>query len=64
LGDLRLGRPADAAALLDWPKTHDADRGGWTVWFASQGVEDPGSARGSPFDDPGLGADVRERVSV
>jgi LysR family transcriptional regulator, glycine cleavage system transcriptional activator len=50
----RLGRPADAAALLDWPKIHDADRGGWAMWFASQGVEDPGSARGPSFDDPGL----------
>ena len=50
----RLGRPANAAALLNWPKIHDADRGGWALWFASQGAEDPGSARGPSFDDPGL----------
>jgi DNA-binding transcriptional LysR family regulator len=50
----RLGRPANAAALLDWPKIHDADRGGWALWFASQGAEDPGSARGPSFDDLGL----------
>jgi LysR family glycine cleavage system transcriptional activator len=50
----RLGHPADAEALLEWPKIHDADRGGWAMWFASQGVEDPGSARGPSFDDPGL----------
>jgi LysR family glycine cleavage system transcriptional activator len=50
----RLGHPADAAALLEWPKIHDADRGGWAMWFASRGVEDPGSARGPSFDDPGL----------
>lgn len=50
----RLGRPAGAAALVDWPKIHDADRGGWAMWFASQGVDDPGSARGPSFDDPAL----------
>jgi LysR family transcriptional regulator, glycine cleavage system transcriptional activator len=50
----RLGRPAGAAALVDWPKIHDADRGGWAMWFASQGVDDSGSARGPSFDDPSL----------
>ena len=50
----RLGRPADAAALVDWPKIHDADRGGWAKWFASQSVDDPGSVRGPSFDDPAL----------
>jgi LysR family glycine cleavage system transcriptional activator len=50
----RLGRPAGAAALVDWPKIHDADRGGWAMWFASQGVDDPGSVRGPSFDDPAL----------
>jgi LysR family glycine cleavage system transcriptional activator len=50
----RLGRPTSAAALVDWPKIHDADRGGWAMWFASQGVDDPGSARGPSFDDPAL----------
>jgi LysR family glycine cleavage system transcriptional activator len=50
----RLGRPADAAALVDWPKIHDADRGGWAKWFASQRVDDPGSVRGPSFDDPAL----------
>jgi LysR family glycine cleavage system transcriptional activator len=50
----RLGRPADAAALVDWPKIHDADRGGWAIWFAGQGVDDPGSVRGPSFDDPAL----------
>jgi LysR family glycine cleavage system transcriptional activator len=50
----RLGRPVDAAALLGWPKIHDADRGGWAKWFASQGVSDSGSARGLSFDDPAL----------
>jgi LysR family glycine cleavage system transcriptional activator len=50
----RLGRPAGAAALIDWPKIHDADRGGWAMWFASQGVNDPGFVRGPSFDDPSL----------
>jgi LysR family transcriptional regulator, glycine cleavage system transcriptional activator len=50
----RLGRPAGAAALVDWPKIHDADRGGWAMWFARQGVDDPGSVRGPSFDDPSL----------
>jgi LysR family glycine cleavage system transcriptional activator len=50
----RLARPASAAALVDWPKIHDADRGGWAMWFASQSVDDPGSARGPSFDDPSL----------
>ena len=50
----RLGRPAGAAALVGWPKIHDADRGGWAMWFASQGVDDPGSVRGPSFDDPAL----------
>ena len=50
----RLGRPAGAAALVDWPKIHDADRGGWAMWFASQGVDDPSSVRGPSFDDPAL----------
>jgi DNA-binding transcriptional LysR family regulator len=45
---------ASAAALVDWPKIHDADRGGWAMWFASQGVDDPGSVRGPSFDDPSL----------
>jgi LysR family glycine cleavage system transcriptional activator len=50
----RLGRPTAAAALVDWPKIHDADRGGWAMWFASQGVDNPGSVRGPSFDDPSL----------
>jgi LysR family glycine cleavage system transcriptional activator len=50
----RLGQPDGAKALLAWPKIHDADRGGWAMWFASQGVDDPGSARGASFDDPAL----------
>jgi LysR family transcriptional regulator, glycine cleavage system transcriptional activator len=50
----RQGRPECAAALIDWPKIHDADRGGWAMWFASQGVPDPGSTKGPSFDDPGL----------
>jgi len=50
----RFGRPAGAASLVDWPKIHDADRGGWAMWFASQGVDDPGSVRGPSFDDSAL----------
>ena len=50
----RLGRPVCAEALVDWPKIHDADRGGWAMWFASQDVDDPGSVRGPSFDDPAL----------
>lgn len=49
-----LGRPTDAADLLDWPKVHDADRGTWAAWFISQGVTAPERARGPSFDDGGL----------
>jgi LysR family glycine cleavage system transcriptional activator len=50
----RFGAPANAAALLTWPKIHDADRSAWAMWFASQEVPDAGSTRGPSFDDPGL----------
>jgi LysR family glycine cleavage system transcriptional activator len=50
----RLGRPSDAAGLLDWPKVHDADRGAWAAWFARHGVVAPERARGPSFDDAGL----------
>jgi LysR family glycine cleavage system transcriptional activator len=49
-----LGRPKDASTLLDWPKIHDADRGAWALWFASQGVASAGAPRGPSFDDPSL----------
>jgi LysR family glycine cleavage system transcriptional activator len=50
----RLGKPDHAAGLISWPKIHDADRGAWAMWFASQDVPDSGSTRGPSFDDPGL----------
>ncbi|MGY4395270.1 LysR family glycine cleavage system transcriptional activator [Sphingomonas sp. UYAg733] len=50
----RLGSPAHAAGLLDWPKVHGADRGGWALWFEHQGLALPGAARGASFDDVGL----------
>jgi LysR family transcriptional regulator, glycine cleavage system transcriptional activator len=50
----RLGMPSNAAALVAWPKIHDADRGAWAMWFTSQQIPDPGSTRGTSFDDPGL----------
>jgi LysR family transcriptional regulator, glycine cleavage system transcriptional activator len=50
----QFGRAENAAALIAWPKIHDADRGAWAMWFASQNVDDPGSTRGPSFDDPGL----------
>ena len=48
------GRPKSAAALIDWPLLHDADRGGWALWFARHHVEGAALARGLSFDDTGL----------
>ncbi|QNA86066.1 LysR family transcriptional regulator [Sphingomonas sp. So64.6b] len=48
----RLGSPSGAADLLDWPKVHGADRGGWPLWFIHHGLA--GTARGASFDDVGL----------
>lgn len=49
-----LGKPAKPADLLRWPRVNDAQRKGWRLWFAAQGVADTGSVRGPSFDDAGL----------
>lgn len=48
------GLPANTTDLARWPQVHDADRGGWPLWFQSQGVDDFGTPRGPAFDDAGL----------
>ncbi|MES2055554.1 MAG: LysR substrate-binding domain-containing protein [Pseudomonadota bacterium] len=50
----RLGSPAGAVDLLDWPKVHGTDRGGWALWFEHHELSCPGAARGASFDDVGL----------
>lgn len=50
----RRGRPPSPAALVDWPRVHDAERSGWQRWFEVQGVAEAGPARGPAFDDAGL----------
>lgn len=50
----RHGRPATAAALLAWPKVHDAERQGWSLWYQAHGIDDGAPARGPSFDDSGL----------
>ncbi|MBY4947255.1 transcriptional regulator GcvA [Cupriavidus respiraculi] len=50
----RLGMPASAAALLDWPHVHDHERKGWHLWFEAQGLEGGGRPRGPSFDDSAL----------
>lgn len=50
----RLGMPAGAQDLLDWPRVHDEARNGWQLWFAAQGVEDAGMPRGPAIDDGSL----------
>ena len=47
-------RPSAPCDLLDWPKVHDAQRKGWTLWFAAHGVEDSKPMRGPSFNDTGL----------
>lgn len=49
---IRLGSPGEAVDLLDWPKVHGADRGGWPLWFRHHGLI--ATARGASFDDVGL----------
>ncbi|MDN6886060.1 transcriptional regulator GcvA [Variovorax sp. CAN2819] len=48
------GKPAKPADLLRWPRVNDAQRKGWRLWFAAQGVADAGPVRGPSFDDAGL----------
>jgi LysR family transcriptional regulator, glycine cleavage system transcriptional activator len=48
------GIPASAAALVNWPKVQDGDRGAWALWFLKQGVELSSPVRGPSFDDTGL----------
>jgi LysR family glycine cleavage system transcriptional activator len=50
----RLGMPAEPAALAGWPHVHDAERKGWHLWFAAQGIDEVGPPRGAGFDDAGL----------
>lgn len=49
-----LGKPAKPIDLLGWPRVNDAQRKGWRLWFAAQGVADTGPVRGPSFDDAGL----------
>ncbi|WP_432725973.1 transcriptional regulator GcvA [Variovorax sp. W6] len=49
-----FGKPAKPADLLRWPRVNDAQRKGWRLWFAAQGVADAGPVRGPSFDDAGL----------
>jgi LysR family transcriptional regulator, glycine cleavage system transcriptional activator len=48
------GMPKAPADLTRWPLVHDADRGGWHLWFQAQEVEEIGPPRGPSFDDSGL----------
>lgn len=50
----RLGQPASAADLLNWPLVQDADRKGWALWFEAQGLAETAPTRGPSFDDSGL----------
>jgi LysR family glycine cleavage system transcriptional activator len=40
--------------LARWPHVHDAERKGWHLWFAAQGVAEVVAPRGPAFDDSGL----------
>ena len=48
------GLPATPADLVGWPKVHDADRKGWSHWYAATAVDDNQPLRGPSFNDTGL----------
>jgi LysR family transcriptional regulator, glycine cleavage system transcriptional activator len=50
----RLGMPESPDELTRWPRIHDADRKGWSLWFQAQGIDEVELPRGSSFDDSGL----------
>lgn len=48
------GRPKGPEEMIDWPKVHDADRKGWSLWFEAHSIGETKPARGPSFDDSGL----------
>lgn len=50
----RYGPPQAPRELLQWPRIHDADRQGWSLWFHAQGVDEPDLPKGLAFDDSAL----------
>lgn len=50
----RFGMPKAAAELKRWPRIHDADRKGWSLWFQAHGIDEADPPRGPSFDDSGL----------
>ena len=50
----RHGLPAGPEDLIDWPKVHNADRKGWSLWYAANSVDENKPPRGPSFNDTGL----------
>jgi LysR family glycine cleavage system transcriptional activator len=50
----RFGLPTKPEDLIDWPKVHDADRKGWSLWCMAHSVDDSKPPRGPSFNDTGL----------
>lgn len=50
----RRGLPESPAALVRWPRVHDAERKGWSLWFETNKVEETPAPRGPSFDDTSL----------
>lgn len=48
------GVPVDAEALFEWPKVHDFERRGWSLWFEANALTARHAPRGPSFDDSGL----------
>ena len=48
------GLPAEPRDLIEWPKVHDADRKGWSLWLAAHRVDEGKPPRGPSFNDTGL----------
>lgn len=48
------GLPIEPKDLIDWPKVHDADRKGWSLWFAAHCVDESKPPRGPSFNDTAL----------
>ena len=48
------GLPTKPEDLIDWPKVHDADRKGWSLWYVANSVGENKPPRGPSFNDTGL----------
>lgn len=48
------GLPMGPEDLIDWPKVHDAERKGWSLWYAAHSVDESKPPRGPSFNDTSL----------